>query len=240
MSKRYFDELANIQVAISTLREFNQYVLFPVSEDVLGNLELLPYFTSPLDSDIEKKVEKIVCIAAAKAVIDNPHIPEENKKQSALNTARDVREAMRYAKLEYLFKTKKLFLSDYMRRKRSIPIVKRIAMIKTAKDTAKIVGTVSAHAIVDAIAGPGVGQIVSGICLLWKILPKEVKEPIIFGTEDIVDKAKNTIKNCYEQIQRTEIGKKMSPLIQKMSDKAVSIKEKAMGIIDKIKSYKPY
>ena len=134
MNEHHFNQLGNIQVALSTLRRFNQYVSFPVPEKEFNNPIFLDYFLSPLDSSTEKTVEKMVCVAAVKYVFDNPNIPDQNKEQSAKNTARDIREVMRYAKLEYHAKVQSLSVPEYNRRKRSILIVKRIAKIKKAKE----------------------------------------------------------------------------------------------------------
>ena len=138
MNAYRFNQLANIHVALSTLRQFNQYVLFPVPEKEFDNPIILDYFLSQLDSSTEKTVEKMVCVAAVKYIFDNPNIPAQNKEQSAKNTARDIREVMRYAKLEYHAKVQNLSIPEYNRRKRSILIVKRIAKIKKAKEILKI------------------------------------------------------------------------------------------------------
>ena len=37
MAERDFDKLGNIQSALETLRQYNQYVLFPVDESVFEN-----------------------------------------------------------------------------------------------------------------------------------------------------------------------------------------------------------
>ena len=58
MIKRDFDKLGSIQSALETLRQYNQYVLFPVEEGVFEDPALLEYFESPLDSPIERDVEK--------------------------------------------------------------------------------------------------------------------------------------------------------------------------------------
>lgn len=63
MIERDFDKLGNIQAALETLRQYNQYVLFSVEESVFDNPALEEYFDSPLDSPIERDVEKIVCVA---------------------------------------------------------------------------------------------------------------------------------------------------------------------------------
>lgn len=241
MNEHHFNQLANIQVALLTLRQFNQYVLFPVPEKEFDNPIFLDYFMSPLDSSTEKTVEKMVCIAAVKYVFDNPNIPDQNKEQSAKNTARDIREVMRYAKLEYLAKDQNLSVPEYNRRKRSILIVKRIAKIKKAKEILRI-KTITDFAT--QIAGPLGGGIVFAVRMLWPFVPKEIKEKIISMAKEETENAIKTINNCVDTIKSTAFGKRIveywseiCPSINRITDK---IQSKAKAITDIIKSQKKY
>lgn len=241
MNVHHFNQLGNIQVALSTLRQFNQYVLFPVPEKEFDNPIFLDYFLSPLDSSTEKTVEKMVCVAAVKYVFDNPNIPVHNKEQSAKNTARDIREVMRYVKLEYHAKVHNLSVPEYNRRKRSIRIVERIAKIKNAKEILKN-STISKFATV--VAGPIGKSIVLAIRLLWPFLPKETKEVIISVAKEKTENAIKTINNCVDTIKSTAFGKRIvaywseiCPSINRITDK---VQSKAKTIIDIIKSQKKY
>lgn len=241
MNAYRFNQLANIHVALSTLRQFNQYVLFPVPEKEFDNPIFLDYFLSPLDSSTEKTVEKMVCVAAVKYIFDNPNIPAQNKEQSAKNTTRDIREVMRYAKLEYHAKVQNLSIPEYNRRKRSILIVKRIAKIKKAKEILKIA---SITKFATLIAGPIGGDIVLAIRLIWTFLPKEIKEEIISVAKEKTEDAIKTINNCVDTIKSTEFGKRIvtywseiCPSINRITDK---IQSKAKAITDIIKSQKKY
>ena len=241
MNEHHFNQLANIQVALSTLRQFNQYILFPVPEKEFDNPIFLDYFMSPLDSSTEKTVEKMVCVAAVKYVFDNPNIPDQNKEQSAKNTARDIREVMRYAKLEYHAKVQNLPVTEYNRRKRSILIVKRIAKIKKAKEILRI-KTITDFAT--TIAGPLGGGIVFAVRMLWPFVPKEIKEEIISMAKEKTENAIKTINNCVDTIKSTAFGKRIvtywseiCPSINRITDK---IQSKAKTIIDIIKSQKKY
>ena len=241
MNEHHFNQLGNIQVALSTLRRFNQYVSFPVPEKEFDNPIFLDYFLSPLDSSTEKTVEKMVCVAAIKYVFDNPNIPSQNKEQSAKNTARDIREVMRYAKLEYHAKVQKLPVTEYNRRKRSILIVKRIAQIKKAKEILKIA---SITQFATLIAGPVGGDIVLAIRLIWTFLPKEIKEEIISMAKEKTENAIKIINNCVDTIKSTEFGKRIvtywseiCPSINRITDK---IQSKVKAIADIIKRQKKY
>ena len=56
MNTHNFNELSNIQSALTTLRQFNRYALFPVSNTVFDSPLLIEYFESPLDAKVERKV----------------------------------------------------------------------------------------------------------------------------------------------------------------------------------------
>ena len=241
MNKYNFDELGNIQAAFSTLRQLNQYVLFPVSEETFDNPLLIEYFDSPLDSPIEKKVEKIISVAAAKAVFDNPNIPSFNKKRSARNTARDIREAMRAAKIEYHAQTDRIGVPEYNRRKRSLQILKRVAKFNMAKGIAK---NMAITAFATLIAGPIGGSIAFASRITWKFLPEKIKKKIQNAANAIMNKAINVIDNCCNYIESTKVYKivekaidKVRPAIEKVGKKVI---EYAQRVIDFAKSNWPY
>lgn len=241
MDQQNFNELGNIQAAISTLRQYNQYVLFPVSDTVFENPILFEYFSTPLDAPIEKTVEKIVSVAAAKAVYENPNIPNFNKERSARNTARDVREAMRYAKLEYHAQTKGLSHKEYMRRKRNLAIVKRATKIKIAKGLAK---NVSITTFASLIAGPIGGSVALGSRLIWKFLPEKIKKPILSVAKEVKEKAITIIKTCCNYIQSTQIAQKVAKIVEKISpviQKAgKKISQAKRAVVDFAKSFWPF
>ena len=151
MSKRNFNKQADIQAAFKTLRQYNQYVIFPVSEDAFNDPLLEEYFEKPLDDTIEAKVEKILSVAAVRTVYDNPNIPDSKKEAIAKKNAREIREAMRIAKLEYHAQIKgNVTVKEYKRRK-AIPIVAKAARIKRLTKTAK---NLTIKGLVRVIAGP--------------------------------------------------------------------------------------
>ena len=241
MSNYNFDEIGNIQAAISTLLQYNQYALFPVSETVFDNPILLEYFLTPLDSPIEIKVEKIVAVAAAKAVFDNPYIPDFNKERSARNTARDVREALRYAKLEYHAQTQNLSHKEYMRRKRSIAIIKRAAKIKMAKSIAK---NLTLTAFATLIAGPIGGSITFATRLIWKFIPDKIRKPIEQKLKEIKEKAISTIKTCSNYLMSTKVGKKLKKIVEIIRPKVQAIVDPIKNVVthsvDYVKSFWPF
>lgn len=237
MKEQYYNELGNIQIAFKTLRQYNQYALFPVTESLFDNPILLEYFDSPLDAPIERKVEKILCAAAARAIYENKNISSKRKEACAKRAARDMRETLKLGKLEYHASEKELFVSDYRRRKRSLHIIKYAARINKAK---KILKNCTLNGLIRTIAGPVTYFANYGARLVWNILPDKVRKPIVAAAKDLKEKAINTIETCCTYIKNTAVGKavtkaieKCKPFYQKFKEKAVKIKNK---ITDKLKS----
>lgn len=241
MAERSFDNLGNIQSALETLRQYNQYVLFPVEESVFDNPALEEYFNSPLDSLVEREIEKIICVAGINAVYDNPNIPAINKKRSARNTARDLREAMRIAKLEFLGDEEKVNSKEYRRRKRALPIVRRRMKVQMAKKMAK---NTAITTIASVIAGPIGTASVLGHRIIYKLLPDKIKEPIQKKVKQIKDDAIEVLNTTIDNIKSTSVGRSVQkvidvvkPIPQKIVDTSKKIYNKAK---DFVKSFWPF
>lgn len=234
MLERDFDKLGNLQSALRTLRQYNQYVLFPVDESVFENPALEEYFNSPLDAPIEREVEKIICVAGIKAVYDNPNIPAQNKQQSARKTACDLRQAMRIAKIEYHAAEKDLSHKEYNRRKRAIPIVDRRMKVQMAKT---IVKNASISTMATVVAGPIGGAATLASRFVWRLLPRSIKESVQKEAETIKEKAFTVIENTYECIKTTSAGKKIEEVKQKARPIIDNLKRIGKKCIDKLKTY---
>lgn len=241
MEQHDFNKIGNIQSALTTLRQYNQYVLFPLAEKAFENPILELYFESPIDDPIETKIEKAFCVAAARAVFHNPNIPEKNKNRSARNTARDLREAMRYAKLEYHSASKGLPHQEYIKRKRALPIVRRAVNIERAK---KICKNVAITTLATVIAGPIAGGIVAGTRILYSFLPEKIKEPINRAAKEVKSAAITTIHNSIDYLKSTSVGKKVAEVVEEVKPYFKNVMESAKKIKDKVvdyvKSYWPF
>lgn len=234
MAERDFDKLGNIQSALETLRQYNQYVLFPVDESVFENPAFEEYFNSPLDSPIERDIEKIICVAGINAVYDNPNIPAINKKRSARNTARDLREAMRYAKLEYHAEKKDLKHKEYNRRKRAIPIVRRRMKVQMAKTLAK---NTAITTIATVIAGPIGGGAVLGGRLLWRFMPDKIKKPIQKAAKEVKEKAVSVLESTVDYIKSTSVGKVVQKAIDVVKPTVTNVVDTAKKVYTKVKDF---
>lgn len=237
MSKNNYNQLGNIQSAISTLRRYNQYLLFSVDENTFDNPLLVDYFEKPLDDGIEGKVEKVLSVAAVKTVIDNLNIPQERKVKVAIKNASDLREAMRYAKLEYHLEVKKtISVQEYNRRKRAIPLVRRVARLEQIK---KYATNISIRLIINAVAGHNVAIAVGVIQLVWRFLPDNVRNSLVMKSKKICDKAIVTLKNYLKKVKSTAIGQRIGTVVnlaeRKIMPKIQPIYEKVKAKIQQVK-----
>lgn len=242
MAQRDFNKLANIQTAMDTLRMYNNYVLFPASEEILQNPVLEVYFNSPLDSPIERNIEKMICVAAIRSVYQNPNIPQMNKERAARNTARDLRAALQKAKTEFKAAIGELGVPEYNRRNRSNVIVKRAAKVKMAKSLLK---NASITALAGVVAGPVGATVAIGTRILWRFLPDKIKQPIEKRIDEVKEGAynilKNTVtkvKNTYETFKSTSVGQKVEaamqavkPIVTKTKEVVVKVAKKAWDVV---------
>lgn len=248
MAQRDFNKLANIQTAMDTLRMYNNYVLFPASEEILQNPALEVYFNSPLDSPIERNIEKMICVAAIRSVYQNPNIPQMNKERAARNTARDLRAALQKAKTEFKAAIDELGVSEYNRRNRSNVIVKRAAKVKMAKSLLK---NASITALAGAVAGPVGATVAIGTRILWRFLPDKIKQPIEKRIDEVKEGAynilKNTVtkvKNTYETFKSTSVGQKVEAAVNAVKPYVTKTKEvvvkTAEEVVNFVKSFWPF
>lgn len=241
MAQRDFNKLANIQIAMDTLRMYNNFVLFPASEEILQNPALEVYFNSPLDSSVERKIEKMICVAAIRSVYENPNIPKMNKERAARATARDLRAAMQKGKIEFKAAAGELNVLEYNRRNRSNVIVKRAAKVKMAKSLLK---NVSITALAGAVAGPIGASVAVGTRILWRFLPDKIKQPIEKRIEEAKEGAynilKNTVtkvKNTYEAFKSTSVGQKVEAAVQAAKPIVTKAKEAVVKVTKKVLDY---
>lgn len=222
-----YGNLGSIKSAFQTLRRMNHFVLFPVDEKEFSNPLLIEYFESPLGSPIEKKVEKVLGVAAAQAVMDNDDIPQVNKIRSAKNTARDIRDVMRFAKLEYHKKEKGLSYLEYEKRRKAIPILERISKVKMGKRIAKNMTIMNFAAYV---GGPIGTSVVFVGRLVWRFIPEKVRKVVRANAKDIKEQAKSAIRKGVEKLKTTTIGKTMIKIV----DKVKPYYEKAKDTVTKV------
>lgn len=240
MAQRDFNKLANIQTAMDTLRMYNNFVLFPASEEILQNPALEVYFNSPLDSPVERKIEKMICVAAIRSVYENPNIPKVNKERAARATARDLRAAMQKAKIELKAANGELTVPEYNRRNRSNVIVKRAVKVKMAKSLLK---NASITALAGAVAGPIGASVVIGTRIIWRFLPDKVKNKIEKRAEQVKEAAydtlKNTVtkvKNAYETFKSTSVGQKVDAAVEAVKPYVTKAKEAVVDAVIKTKN----
>ncbi len=241
MSKHNYNKLANIEAALKILRQYNQYVIFPVSEEAFSDPLLEEYFESDLDAPIEAKVEKILSAAAVMTVYDNPNIPDSKKEAIAKKNAREIREAMRIAKLEYHAYIKgTVTVIGYNKRRKAIPLVSKAARIKQLKKLGKYMALRElATVLIDPAAG---GTVMVGR-FVWKLMPEKTRKALVEIGREVKEDALNVVMNCCDYIKSTRVGKaveraveKVKPIVNKVTTAAKKTAKKAK---DKIKALFP-
>lgn len=247
MSERIFGHLSDIKVAFKKLNMYNDYLWFSVDEQTFNNPLLVEYFEKPFDDPIEARVEKIISAAAVAAVYDNPHISDKQKKRIADKNAKDLRNAMRLAKLDYHAYVKDdISVKNYARRRQGIELVERIAMAKRLK---KIKKHLTIRGLADLMTSslglpPVGGWVVTGSRMVWSLVPQRVRKPLEQKAKEIKQKTVTVIRNTCDEIkesfQNSKVGKKViatvekaKPYLEKVKNKVVAVKE---TVKDKVKS----
>ena len=241
MTQRDFNKLGNVQAAMDTLRMYNSFVLFPATEEILQSSALEAYFNSPLDAPIERKVEKMVCVAAIRAVYENPDIPQMNKDRAARVTARGLRAALQVAKLEHKASSNELTVQEYNRRKRSNIIVKKAVKVRMAKTLAK---NVTITTLAGAVAGSIGASIAVGTRILWRFMPDKIRKPVEKRLSQVKEAAYNTltntvrvIRNQYETFKSTKVGQKVERAIKAIEPYATKVKDVVVKTATKVKTF---
>ena len=241
MEQRNFNKLGNIQAAMDILRMYNSYVLFPATEEMLQIPELEVYFNSPLDDPIERKVEKMVCVAAIRAVYQNPDIPQMNKERAAKATARGLRASLQLAKLEHYASTHEMKVEEYNRRKRSNYIVRKATRVKMAK---KLVKNITITALAGMVAGPVGAGVAVGTRILWGFLPEKIKKPVEKRIHEVKEQAYNmlrntvtVVKNKYEVFKSTEVGQKVDKALNAVKPYVTKVKDVVVKAATKVKNF---
>lgn len=243
MSDHCYNELSNIQLAFNTLCRYNKLLSFPVPEKTFANPLLTEYFESNLDDQIEAYVEKILSVAAASIVYDTLELPQKIKKKLALKNARELREAMRYAKLEYHAMVKRdIFVPEYNSRKRSLSIVQRAARLERVKKYATVV---TVRFFAKALIGDYSDLIICSSLLIWKFLPDNIRNLLARNTKNICGRAIITIKNYRKVLEHALKNSVKNSEIIKEYDKTEIVKTKKKvkdlektGLDDTIRSSK--
>lgn len=236
MSERVFNELSKIKGALETLKKYNEHIWFSVDEKTFEDPLLVEYFESPLDDPVEARVEKIIGAAAVRAVYDNPHLSASEKKRVAETNARDLRNAMRMAKLDYLAHVKEcISVPVYNRRKKANELVQRIAKIKYLKRIRRGLTIRGLADLLTTLVGlpPVGGWVITAGRMAWNLMPEKVRKPLERKAKKIKEQAVTTIQRCCETIKKSKVGQavakvveKAKPYYEKAKDVVIVIKEK--------------
>lgn len=218
---------------------YNDHLWFSVDEQTFNNSLLVEYFEKPFDDPIEARVEKIISAAAVAVVYDNPHISDKQKKRIAEKNAKDLRDAMRLAKLDYHAYVKEdISVKEYARRRQGCELVDRITRVKRLK---KIKKNLTVRGLADLLTTslglpPIGGWVVTGSKMVWSLVPERVRKPLEQKAKEIKHKAvtviRNTCNEIKESFKNSKVGKKViatvekaKPYFEKAKNKIVEVKE---------------
>lgn len=191
------------------------------------------------DSSKNATFEKFIGLAAVEAVYNDPDLSIKEKEQVSRRCSRELQDAFRGAKNDYLLATEQIDQKEFERRKKAIPIVRKVTTIDTVKKIVKkafanapksyakkvvkdsVIRTIST-ATGTAIGGiPGflVGLAV-GIAIETAIAltPQPVKDKIKETGKELVNGAVNIVKKTSEKLAKSSIGEKATSIVKKASE----------------------
>ncbi|MBR1769809.1 MAG: hypothetical protein IJ748_05055, partial [Bacteroidales bacterium] len=193
--------------------------LFPLKKSEINKhkSELEDYFNSPLDSPIERDIEKIICAAAIKAVYDNENIPAKAKESIARTTAREIVDALRITKLEG--KQNEVSLKEYKKRQVTNTIACRRRKFQRAKKTA-----LNVAARIASIATTGTPLLPIAGNFTWTLMPDSFKKKTKAVAQEVKKAALNTLTTLKDCIKDTTVGK----IVQKGIEVAKPVAKKVI------------
>ena len=228
-------ERNNLSVALDSLRKIVKLNAISLEESFFEQEPLLQaYFDAPLNSEVDKCMEKMIAASAIRATYDSKHIPQLMKKKIADRNSREVVECLRYVKLNKLKNTiqtqftanqlEEILKENSHAKKAAIAkaVGRRLLLEGVKIGTSAIITTiVTATGAPIAIPAAAVGLIAwAAITVVEHVVPKSVKE-----------KAKEKIQT----LTKSAIGK-AEIAIQKIERKAQELTKKVKPVVEKVKT----
>lgn len=191
------------------------------------------------DSSKNAEFEKFIGAAAIEAVYTDPDLSIKEKEQVSRRCSRELQDAFRGAKNDYLLATGQIDPKEFERRKKTLPIVRKVTTIETVKKIVKKalgnapksyakkvvkdkVITAITTATGTAIGGPAgfvVGLAVgAAIDAAIALTPQPVKDKIKETGKELVNGAVNIVKNAAKDLAKSSIGEKATSIVKKASE----------------------
>lgn len=228
-------ERNNLSVALDSLRKIVKLNAISLEESFFEQEPLLQeYFDAPLNSEVDKCMEKMIAASAIRATYDSKHIPQLMKKKIADRNSREVVECLRYVKLNKLKNTiQTQFTANQLEEiLKENSVAKKAALVKavgrrlllegvkygTAKIISILVMATGAPIAVPAAAVTAIAW--AAITVVEHIVPKSIKEKakekIRTLTKSAIGKAENAIRKIEHKAQ--ELTKKVKPVVEKVAN----------------------
>ncbi len=225
----------NLSAALDSLRKIVKLNAISLEESFFEQEPLLQeYFDAPLDSEVDKCMEKMIAASAIRATYDSKHIPQLMKKKIADRNSREVVECLRYVKLNKLKNTiqtqftanqlEEILKENSVAKKAALAkaVGRRLLLEGVKIGTSAIITTiVIATGAPIAIPAAAVGLIAwAAITAVEHVVPKSVKErakeKIRTLTKSAIGKAENAIRKIEHKAQ--ELTKKVKPVVEKVAN----------------------
>jgi|GEM_PF-5150927 len=222
----------NLSAALDSLRKIVKLNAISLEESFFEQEPLLQeYFDAPLDSEVDKCMEKMIAASAIRATYDSKHIPQLMKKKIADRNSREVVECLRYVKLNKLKNTiqtqftanqlEEILKENSHAKKAALAkaVGRRLLLEGVKIGTSAIITTIVTATGPIAIPAAAVGLIAwAAITVVEHVVPKSVKEKakekIRTLTKSAIGKAENAIKKIERKAQ--ELTQKVKPVIEKV------------------------
>lgn len=226
-------ERNNLSVALDSLRKVVKLNAISIEESFFEQEPLLQtYFDSPLGSDTDKIVKKMIAASAIRATYDSKHIPQFMKKKIADRNASEAVACLEYVKLNKLKNTiQTQFTANQLEEiLKENNVAKKAALVKAVGRRLLLEGVkIGTSAIITTIViATGAPVIVpaavvgliawAAITVVEHVVPKSVKEKakekVRTLTKSAIGKAENAIKKIERKAQ--ELTQKVKPVIEKV------------------------
>ncbi len=209
--------LTAMQAAMSQLKHYNSYLLYPVDEGFLEDKNVSEYLERYFECDFcdpfEKFVEREFCSAIVATIYHMDRLKDlspADKQEAALKTCKGFIESLHLAKIEHHRYNNNMSSLEYAKRLRGINIINKAREVERIKKyKKKLGGRISLNAVLAFVGGPGAVMANTGARVLSGLLPESIKKPMRTISNKIKDGAIATIDANKEQI-------KSRPLVEKV------------------------
>ncbi|MBQ7529409.1 hypothetical protein IJT10_05860 [bacterium] len=258
------DDRVSLEIALNKLRIYNSQMLYiPLEDSALTEMQntMVDYFKAEENSEKANALEKLVGVAAVKAVYDNPDVPDEYKGRVARRTGRELIEVAKLAKVSYMYNEGMFGKGEEAEEERDRRLEENVVMkkyglvdnlFKSAENLAKKVATkgLISYVTEDLIENEQTAKFVKSAAIFAvSIIPEDIKTGFKKKAREVSECAANVVKRVAERVSNTRLGKKVTSFVEThvkpLIDRGVKVvesavktaKAKAKSLWTKVKSW---